>query len=72
MVDNLEEPKLARRLHDLLNDRGAGSGEVDGGNGLGVGSNGAGLEIGESFRWVDEEAREGGDAGVHEAFNSDF
>lgn len=46
MVDDLEKSESARRLRDLVNDGGAGSGEVDGGDGRGIGAGGAGFEGG--------------------------
>lgn len=75
VVDHLEEADRAGGAADLIDDGGAGGvngGEVDGGDvafGFGYGS---GFEVGEGFGWVDEEGREGLDAGVDEAFDSEL
>lgn len=44
MVGDLEEAEVSAGTADLVDDGGAGTGEVDGGDWLGVGS-GGGLEL---------------------------
>lgn len=67
VVDDLEESPGFCRVLDLLDDFGTvGVGKVDDWDG-GVGG---GFEIGEGVRRVEEDGRDGGDAGIGEALHS--
>lgn len=78
VVDNLEESGAGRGASDLVNNERAAMtrvdpGEVNGRDEVRCGSGfGAGFEVGEDIRRVNEEARDCGDAGVDEAFDSNL
>lgn len=70
----MEEAELASRAHHFFNEEGPPARVVAkevnardrmSQNGPGLG----GLEVGEDLGWVDEEVRDGGEAGVNETFD---
>lgn len=74
VVDDLEESPRTGSFFDLFDYRrtvviGVDVGEIDGGD---RGKGDGGVEVGESFRWVDEEFWDGGYAGVGQTFDPHF